>query len=290
MSNVASARWFVPEAITHLYYSPVYATLSPGQKLIYNKLHACYLCELFVYFEQTLPAYYLKAAARPGVPESLREGVRALHSAEQRHAEMFRKLARHLSPELYSEFRFHFIRLPRAASALLRAACGRPSLFPAMFWIVLMQEERAIFYANEILREASRLDPQTVEVQRRHKADESAHLGVDEALLSLYWDANRPWVRRLNGILLRLLVSEFLVAPKRGGVRLVDRWVTECRELRPRRAELAAAMRRLAGEPRFHESLYSRRIVPRTFALFDRYVEFRGLGKSLWAYSPEAAS
>ena len=290
MSNVASARWFVPEAITHLYYSPVYDTLSHRQKLAYNRLHACYLCEMFVYFEQTLPGYYVKAAARPGVPEDLRDGVRALQYAERRHAEMFRKLARHLSPELYTEFRFHFIRLPRAASAVMRAACERPALFPAIFWIVLMQEERAVFYANQILDQSAGLDPEMVEAQRLHLADEAGHLGVDEALLALYWDANRPWVRRLNGRLLRLVVSEFLVAPKRGGVRLVERWVRECPELEARRTELAAAMRRLAAEPRFHESLYSRRIVPRTFALFDRYEELHSLGKSLWAYSPEAAS
>jgi hypothetical protein len=48
-------------------------------------------------------------------------------------------------------------------------------------------------------------------------------------------------------------------------------------------------MRALGREPGFHESLYSRRIVPRTFAHFDRYEEFRRLGKSLRGYCPEGA-
>ena len=49
------AIWHLPEHITHLYYSPVYATLSLDQKLSYNRLHACYHCELCAFLEGELP-------------------------------------------------------------------------------------------------------------------------------------------------------------------------------------------------------------------------------------------
>jgi hypothetical protein len=46
----------------------------------------------------------------------------------------------------------------------------------------------------------------------------------------------------------------------------------------------------LANDARFHQSLYSREIVPKTFALFDRYAEFRTLGDRVRGYSPGGAA
>jgi hypothetical protein len=68
---------------------------------------------------------------------------------------------------------------------------------------------------------------------------------------------------------------------------VIEYLVEECPELRPRKGELIQAMRALDHNPEFHESLYSRRIVPKTFRLFDRYPEFRDLGRSVRGYSPE---
>ena len=73
----ALITWYLPEHITHLYYSPVYATLSPGQKLAYNRLHACYHCEICAFLEGELPRYYLKAVAAPKIPERLRREAQA---------------------------------------------------------------------------------------------------------------------------------------------------------------------------------------------------------------------
>ncbi len=84
--------WYLPEHITHLYYSPVYATLSPGQKLAYNRLHACYHCEICAFLEGELPRYYLKAVAAPRIPERLRREAQALADSEKRHAAAFRAL------------------------------------------------------------------------------------------------------------------------------------------------------------------------------------------------------
>src|SRR5580692_6483849 len=93
--------WYLPEQITHLYYSPVYATLSLRQKLSYNRLHACYHCEVCAFLEGELPRYYLKAAAAPGIPEKLRREAQALADSERWHAATFRALARRISPDLY---------------------------------------------------------------------------------------------------------------------------------------------------------------------------------------------
>jgi hypothetical protein len=283
----APAIWFLPEHITHLYYSPVYATLSPVQKLAYNRLHACYHCEVCSFLETELPRYYLEAASAPHIPNRLLEEARALADSEKRHSAAFRALARELSPLLYSHKEYVFARLFLKASLVFRTMLNWSALRPMLLWIALIQEERGVYFSEEILRQPEQLDSRMVDWQREHLADETDHLSLGEALLPLYWDGSPAWVRRLSGGLLRLVLREFLSAPKRSGVHVIEYLVEECPELRPRKRELIQAMRGLDRNPEFHESLYSRRIVPKTFRLFDRYPEFRDLGRSVRGYSPE---
>ena len=286
----APAIWFLPEHITHLYYSPVYATLSPAQKLAYNRLHACYHCEVCSFLETELPRYYLKAASAPNIPHRLLEEAQALADSEKRHSAAFRALAREISPALYSEKDYIFAGPFLKASLIFRTLLNWPALRPMLLWIAMIQEERGVYFSEEILRQPEQLDSRMVDWQREHLADEAGHLSLAEALLPLYWDGSPPWVRRLNGGLLRLVLREFLSAPKRSGVHVIEYLVEGCPELRPRKGELIGAMRGLDHNPEFHASLYSRSIVPKTFRLFDRYPEFRELGRSVSGYSPEVQS
>ena len=286
----APAIWFLPEHITHLYYSPVYATLSHAQKLAYNRLHACYHCEVCSFLETELPRYYLKAASGPNIPGRLLREARALADSEARHSAAFRALARELLPELYSGKDYVFARPFLNASLIFRAMLNWRALRPMLLWIALIQEERGVYFSEEILRQSEQLDSRMVDWQREHLADETDHLSLGEELLPLYWDGSPQWVRRLNGGLLRLVLREFLSAPKRSGVHVIEYLVKECPELRPRRGALIDAMRALDHNPEFHESCYSRKIVPKTFGLFDRYPEFRDLGRSVRGYSPEVQS
>ena len=287
----ALTTWHLPEHITHLYYSPVYGTLLPHQKLAYNRLHACYHCEVCAFLEGELPRYYLKAVSGPKIPEELRQAAQSLADSEKWHAAAFRTLARRISPGLYSgdpsNQEYVFVQPSVASSLIFRRLFDLPALRPTLLWIALIQEERGAFFGEEILRNPEQLDPRMVDWQRRHLADERDHLSLGEALLPLYWDASPSWMRWLNGRLLPFVLREFLSAPKRTGMRVIDHLVKECPELLPRKAELQDAMRSLDGNPRFHQSIYSRAIVPKTFALFDRYAEFRNMGKSLSGYSRE---
>lgn len=284
----ALVTWYLPEHITHLYYSPVYATLSHRQKLAYNRLHACYHCEMCAFLEGELPKHYLRAVAAPGTPEKLCRAAQALAKSEERHAASFRALARDIAPHLYSKDRYIFVRPPFLPSLILRRLFDWPPLRPALLWIALIQEERGTFFGEEVLRQSEQLAPEMVDWQRKHLADETAHLSLGEALLPSYWDAAPRWMRHLNGRLFRFLLREFLSAPKRSGMRVIEYLVRECPELTPRKMELMTAMRALDRNPQFHRSLYSRKIVPKTFALLDEYREFRHLGKSVWGYSREA--
>jgi hypothetical protein len=141
-----------------------------------------------------------------------------------------------------------------------------------------------------VVRYAPDLDPRVVDAFSRHLEDEKGHLGVDEALLQIYWDQSRPCIRRLNAHAFRLVVNEFLNAPKRAGIRVIERLAQEIPSLKSRQHELTSGLLGLAHNLRFHHSLYSRDIVPRTFALFDRYAEFRSLGDRLPGYAPGGAA
>jgi hypothetical protein len=230
----------------------------------------------------------LSAASAPGVPRELVEGARGLAASEASHALAFRSLARALSPRLYSNAECVFVTSPKGFVRMIWTLFAARPFRPLLLWIAFILEERAVFFGEEILRQAQQLDPRVVAWHRRHIADEGDHIGLGEALRPLYWARTPSWLRRVNSRLLRFVLREFLGAPKRAGLRVIDCWLEERPELKPRRAELLAALRELDSNPAFHESLYSRRSVPKTFALFDRYEEFRDLGKSLWGYAPEA--
>ena len=166
--------------------------------------------------------------------------------------------------------------MPKGIWRLLKLPLQYPRLFPLVFWIVLLQEERTVYYSKEVIRCASELDPRVVDAFSRHMDDEKDHLGIDEALLEVYWERSSSSIRWLNAQAFRLFVDEFLNAPKRAGIRVIERLVQEVPSLQGRKGELTAGLRNLAKDARFHQSLYSRKIVPKTFALFDRYAEFLG--------------
>jgi len=241
---------------------------------------------MLVFFEEELPQGYSRAARGDGVSEAVYREVQTMLASESRHAAMFRDLACDLDSSLYEPFTYHFLRMPRGLWRLLKLPLQYPRLFPLVFWIVLLQEERSVYYSKEAIRCASELDPRVVDVFSRHLDDEKDHLGIDEALLEVYWDRSSAPIRWLNAQAFRIFVDEFLNAPKRAGIRVIKRLVQEVPALESRKCELTAGLRNLATDAHFHQSLYSRQIVPKTFALFDRYAEFRTLGDRMLGYSP----
>jgi hypothetical protein len=197
---------------------------------------------------------------------------------------MFRGLNRRAAPALYAAGDHHFIRLPKASLLVLGWAADRPLLFPLFLWLMLLQEERSIHYSRVYLRNRGGLEPAFVAAHRRHLADEVGHVRWDERLLDTLWTRTPPLRRAVNARLFTWMVEEFFAAPKRGQLAVVDELAREHPELRPRLPRLRAELRALAGDEVFRASLYSRAIVPRTFARFDSAPELRG--RSVCGYRP----
>ena len=277
-------RFFLPEAFTPLYHTPAYAGLTLQQQRRYNQLYALYFNEQIIFFETSLAESVLLPLARSRLPPTLARALATFVEEESRHTRMFRALNHRCAPDLYAHHDFHFIRLSSVHRRSLDWVARRTRRFPLVLWLMLLQEERSMFYARTILRERERLESHFVEVHRVHLADEADHVRWDEELLDHIWNACPPLQRRVNAELFRWLVGEFFNTPKRGGLRVVLQLAAEFTDLGPRLPELRQQVLDLAQSPAYHRSLYSRDIVPRTFARFDRHAEFSRLGRTLYGY------
>jgi P-aminobenzoate N-oxygenase AurF len=282
--SVDFSRPFIPEQFTPLYHTGAWAGLTTEQRRRYNQLYALYFNEQIIFFETSLSESVLLPLASSGVPAPLAAALRQFVEEERRHTRMFRALNRACAPALYELSDFYFIRVPAGYARLLHWVARRVRYFPMILWLMLLQEERSLFYSRTILRCRHELEPAFVDVHRAHMKDEVGHVGWDEELLDELWEACGPALRRLNAELFRWMVGEFFNTPKRGGLRVVSHFAREFRELTPRATTLRAAVLDLARSPEYHRSLYSREMVPRTFARFDRFPEFSSLGRTLYGY------
>jgi hypothetical protein len=288
--RVDFTRLFIPEQFTPLFHTSAYRALDAEQRRRYNQLYALYFNEQIIFFETSLAESVLLPVAASGVSAPLAAALYAFVDEERRHTRMFRDLNRACAPAWYGAGDFYFIRIPSGYRRMLRWAAGRVRRFPMILWLMLLQEERSLFYSRAIVRDRDEFEPHFVTVHRTHLKDEVGHVGCDEELLDQLWEHCHPLVRRVNAELFRWMLGEFFNTPKRGGLRVLTQLAAEFPSLRPRASELRRAVLDLARSPAYHRSLYSRGIVPRTFARFDRCPEFSSLSRTLYGYQREHAA
>jgi hypothetical protein len=268
---------FIPEEFTPLFYTPSYRALTEAQRLRYNQLQAIYFNEQIIFFETAIGRTVLKALLRLSLPPQLAKGLRQFLEEEQQHTEMFRQLNQRCAPQFYGAGHFYFIQPPRLWMAALSWATQHPRLFPMFLWLMLLQEERSLFYSRRVIARREELEPHFVETHRKHLTDEVGHVRWDEELIESLWQHANPLLRKVNAELFGWMLCEFFNAPKRAQLRVVHELTREF----PALSELQPAMQRqllaLSEDSRYQNSLYSREIVPRAFARFDTSPEFQAL-------------
>jgi hypothetical protein len=268
---------FIPEEFTPLYYTPSYRVLTEEQRLRYNQLQALYFNEQIIFFETAIGRPVLEALMRDSLPRELTKGVRQFLEEEQQHTEMFRQLNQQCAPHFYGAGYFYFIQLPRAWMAVLRCATRHPRLFPMFFWLMLLQEERSLFYSRRAIAQRGELEPHFVQTHRTHLTDEAGHVRWDEQLIEELWERANPFLRKVNAELFGWILVEFFNGPKRAQLRVVHELAREFPALRELEPEMQRQLLALSADARFQAALYSREIVPRAFARFDESPEFRSL-------------
>jgi len=285
-ATIDFSKPFLPQHLTPLYHTKVYSRLPEAQKLRYNQLHALYFNEQIIFFESEMAQHILRDFLSQKLPPHLADGLRTFIAEEAEHSGMFRELNRSCRPDVYRRSDFYFIHVSWLPAACLRRWVKRAHWFPFFLWILLIQEERASFYAKEFLREAGRLEPGFVALQSRHLADEVGHIQWDEELLDWAWPRIGAARRKVNARLFTWMMGEYFTTPKRSGLRVVVELVKEFPGLQSLWPEMQSQMLELSSHEEFNLLCYSRAVTPKAFARFDRWPEFRSLSKVLPGYCP----
>lgn len=280
---------FMPEEFTPLYYTPSFRALTQEQRLRYNQLQALYFNEQIIFFETAIGRPVLEALLRDSLRPPLEKGLRQFLEEEQQHTEMFRQLNQQCAPQFYGDSYFYFIEPPRTWMAVLNWATQRPRLFPMFLWLMLLQEERSLFYSRRVIAQREGLEPQFVKMHRTHLADEVGHVRWDEELIEELWERANPFLRKVNAELFGWMLGEFFSGPKRAQICVVQELAREFPELAPLEPEIQRQLQALSGDGGYQKSLYSREIVPRAFARLDASPEFRSLKIGGYRPQPEAA-
>jgi hypothetical protein len=281
-------RPFIPWEFCPFTHLPGAATLPPEILLRQNQLHALCGLELIQLFEwsgrQALAPLARKFAGTP-----LGGHIVEFIEEERRHSAQFATLCRAAAPALYARGEHWFVRVPGVARSLAGFLLARPRLVPLWPWMMLVQEEKALHISRAYLRAADAIEPHFVAVHRLHAADEAHHIGWDEDLIDALWADTPRWWRRCNASALAWLLSEFFLAPKRAGVRLVEQLRREFPDHSGALHSLLPGLAALGRNPDWQRSAYSREMLPRTLERMAHWPEFSSCRRGLVAASPQPA-
>ncbi|RBP48010.1 para-aminobenzoate N-oxygenase AurF [Roseimicrobium gellanilyticum] len=268
---------FAPESLTPLAFTPVYHTLTEPQRLGYNRVHGLYFLEQIIFFEQVMARPTLEWLIRNSpTPQLSREAEHFLQE-EDAHSSWFRGLLRDIAPEQYAHGDFRLLDMGSLTHRLMRLPGSSVRFFPAMLWLQLIFEERALYFGRAFVSCGRALDPRFQAVHRQHLEDEPAHIRRDVLFLEWLWPGAPLWLRRVNVRALVWLMREFFLLPKRSGLRVVDTWLREFPELTPRKREFHDAMRALESDDAYLRTLYPKTGFPRTRQLIARWPELAAL-------------
>ena len=288
-ATVDHRRRFIPEEFAPLYYTQSYRVLTEAQRLRYNQLQALYFNEQIIFFETAIGRKVLEALLRNSLPSQLKKGLHQFLEEEKQHTEMFRQLNQQCAPQFYGAGYFYFIETPRAWMATLNWATQRPRFFPMFLWLMLLQEERSLFYSRRVIVQREELEPQFVKTHRTHLADEVGHVRWDEELMEELWEHANPFLRKVNAELFGWMIGEFFNGPKRAQLRVAHELAREFPELKELETEMQRQLLALSEDGGYQRSLYSREIVPRAFARLDASPEFQSLVLSGYRRQPKGA-
>ncbi len=263
-----SAAWqqrFIPDRLTPLPFTPVWQKLRPHEQLRYNQLHGLYAHEQIIFFEQELIVPLLRAAQPLVKDAALRESLDVFVVEENDHSSAFHTLLRDLRPEWYQNGWRYFVKISPVGSAVFSAMIRRPRSFPFLVWLVQLLEERTMFASRLYLAEEEAFPASIVSVQRQHLADEADHVRWDAAVIAQLWSETPGWLRRVNAWLLNWVLREFIAAPRRAALRVIDALASDLPDLSVPPWQLKAALRVLARREDFRQAVFARDSVPRTW-------------------------
>jgi hypothetical protein len=271
-------------SLAPLAHSTVFDQLSDAQQRRYNQLAAVMQNEIICFFEQEFAVRVLPAMLRDKrLPPALAQSMQQFIDDERQHTELFRGLNRFAEPKWYANGDYHVLRIPRAFRALLRFMTSHPSLFPMVFWIMLLMEERSLMISRRYAEMAAEtVEPHFAAAYAAHLEDEVRHVQIDWHLLEQFYRSRPRWIRRVNGRLLEWFIAGLFLKPRRANVRLLHLLIEEFPELEPKRTPLVQAVHHLLENAGYREMMYSPQSTPIAMALLEECPELRPLHRTIY--------
>ncbi len=286
--EIDTSRQFVCPSATPLYYTPIYNDLTDQQRLRYNQLCGLSFNELVTLFESQFAQRVLAAvrndAERAG-DEPLLDCVQQFIEEEEHHAQAWQRLCKLSDPVRYADTTYAITRPSPFGLRLMCFIAARPQRFPAILWVMLALEEKALNVARRCLHmPRHELEPTYREMYTQHAHDEARHVQLDWHFIERYYDRLTPSRRRRTAWLVAKLLGQIFLRPARAAIRVVECWLREFPELQSRKREIESQLAALVESKDYHEMMYSRRTTPILFSLFDRYPEMRRMEHVLLCY------
>ena len=287
------SRWFFCETLTPLYYAPIYRDLDLEHRRRYNQLTAMMANEIIAFMESEFLVATLTAVSSDldtNNSGDLRAAVIRFAEDERRHADIWWNLNRLSEPRWYDKARWRLIKIPRGVLSAARFVARHPIVFPLVFWLQLVQEERSLEISRRCMHlPAPSIEPRYLGAYGAHLPDEARHVQIDRFLIERYYAKRNAMVRRTSAWLMKTIVRLLLVTPVHSTAHVVRILATEYPELAPLVPQMLRELEALGCNIEYHEMMYSRDTTPVTFALFDEYPEFHAMREVLLAYEPHRA-
>lgn len=288
--GVDPTKKWCPDLLTHLYYCPSFSELRPEEKLFYNQLFALGISEQFVLLEELLLVHGMNRiidAAGNRLSPAMREAMQNLIEEEKKHSAMFRRLGKVSLPEIYLDDDFAVYSLPKWDRKKIELFLSATPLFICWVWICVLFEEKALDFYRKYMNAPDRdeIDPLYRAAHRYHAQEETRHFQIDHHFVEIFWDPAPSWKKRLNEWIFYRLMKGF-ANPRRTVERPLDLLVQRFPRLAPMRARLSKEASEVRNLPSWQEASYSRKSLPWTFELFDRYPELHQLCDIFPAYDP----
>ncbi|HSH74609.1 MAG TPA: hypothetical protein VLA09_02805 [Longimicrobiales bacterium] len=294
IGEIDFARPFVPEENTHLFYTPIYETLTHPQRLRYNQLFGVRINEFIMTLERDILERVLvplRRHPRVRTDSELTAGLELVIEDEREHYATFAELNRQCLPDVYTDGRDRYFTelglLQKVQFAFFGLVARRLS-FP--LYAMMAMEESSMTMTRRMTHlppshGLGSLEPTFVAVHREHTKDEAAHVEIQAHLIQACLIDSGRLSRWSNSKLFKVMLRGLTTVGRSGsGAKVIRRLVHEHPELTPREEEMIHALTTLGRNTEYQRSIFSRTLMPKAFALFDQVPEFQDLPDYMAGY------
>lgn len=277
-------QYFMPEALTQLYHTPIYSELSDEHRLRYNQLFALRTSEQLMMLEECFIEQVLKQSYRKsddGNIKALMECMKAMSWEETTHFDMFARLNRLAAPEIYAGSDYFFVKTSPLESVLLKTLPCIPGVGIFLLWLLMILEEFSTAISKKMIRENdSQFEANFVLAHKAHLIDESRHVHICGNLLVQSLENTSPFIKKINIKLLQRFMNDYMT-PKRAGPRVIKQLVEEFPELSELKGEMCKHIRSQKQDKVIWEAIQNPKQMPVTHLLFECFPEFRFYDSSI---------